>query len=220
MALLLLLCESVIAYPRLGDRVAFDPAGMSVAATTFRKCSSAGFVALRFSRHSANKYLRVDLNTGFSSVCQSKEKRFSVVSMVIIISTLLLCEFCVRSFHGHQGDVTINNGLWHYSQFSIVSKSNFRIYQQTVTQRKANKSSRRTNLQVIMLASTQLCSTEGFLLLEACAGGFTALLMLILEPFRTSSSIMAFPYNCEGLSKDVSMAGSCWLVGGAAAGSI
>lgn len=44
-------------YPRHVDRVAFDPVGMSVAATTFRKYSSAAFVAVRLSRQRANKYL-------------------------------------------------------------------------------------------------------------------------------------------------------------------
>lgn len=45
------------------------------------------------------------------------------------------------------------------------------------------------NLQVIMLASTQLCSIEGFRLLDACEGVLIALVMLTLEPLRTSSSI-------------------------------
>lgn len=45
------------AYPRTVGRVAFDPAGMSVLATTLRKCSAAGFGALRFSRQSADRYL-------------------------------------------------------------------------------------------------------------------------------------------------------------------
>lgn len=44
-------------YPRHVDRVAFDPVGMSVAATTFRKYSSAAFVAVTLSRQRANKYL-------------------------------------------------------------------------------------------------------------------------------------------------------------------
>ncbi|KAG0560036.1 hypothetical protein M758_10G143600 [Ceratodon purpureus] len=65
---LLLACT----YPRTVGRVAFDPAGMLVLATTLRKCSSAGFEALRFSRQSANRYLihsqSAHLDTRFSSV--------------------------------------------------------------------------------------------------------------------------------------------------------
>lgn len=71
-------------YPRTVGRVAFDPAGMSVLTITLRKCSAAGFGALRFSRQSANRYLlhsqRVHLGTRFSSVpVRARSRAFNTV---------------------------------------------------------------------------------------------------------------------------------------------